>query len=59
MFRFADCKDTNNFSILKKTKNKVFNEIEIITNWNLNSMKKGHLVMRLPFVFLNAMRAES
>ena len=30
---FADCKDTNKFSILKKTKNKVFLEIEIITNW--------------------------
>ena len=29
---FADCKDTNKFSILKKTKNKVFIEIEIITN---------------------------
>ena len=48
MFNF-ECKDTNNFLIRKKTRNKVSCMVEIITSCSENGMKKATSEMRLPF----------
>ena len=49
MFNF-ECKDTNKFSIRKKTKSKVSYANEIITSCSLCSKKKAISGKRLPIV---------
>jgi hypothetical protein len=43
------CKDTNNFLIRKKTRNKVSCMVEIITSCSENGMKKGNLRNEIAF----------